>query len=90
LGNPVGGEFGAAQLDMKNEALARTGSPADDQVGKLLADMTLARLKRRAAARDAKPDFADHPQAGDDACHRSRCADHARGCFRRAFAAGSG
>jgi type IV secretion system protein VirB10 len=27
----------------------------------LLADMTLARLKRRAAARDAKPDFGDHP-----------------------------
>jgi len=59
LGNPVGGEFGAAQLDMKNDALARTGTTADDPVGKLLADMTLARLKRRAAARDAKPDFGD-------------------------------
>jgi type IV secretion system protein VirB10 len=60
LGNPIGGEFGAAQLDMKSDALARTGTAADDPVGKLLADMTLARLKRRAAARDAKPDFGDH------------------------------
>jgi len=59
LGNPIGGEFGAAQLDMKSEAIARTGTAADDPVGKLLADMTLARLKRRAAARDAKPDFGD-------------------------------
>ena len=63
LGNPVGGEFGAAQLDMRNDALARTGTAADDPVGKLLADMTLARLKRRAAARDAKPDFGDHSPA---------------------------
>ena len=63
LGDPIGGEFGAAQLDMKNEAVARTGSAADDPIGKLLADMTLARVKRRAAARDAKPDFGDHSQA---------------------------
>lgn len=63
LGLPVGGEFGAAQLDMKNEALARTGTVQDDPVGKLLADMTLARLKRRAAARDAKPDFGDRSPA---------------------------
>ncbi|HEX3896002.1 MAG TPA: TrbI/VirB10 family protein [Rudaea sp.] len=61
LGSPIGGEFGAAQLDVRNEALARTGTAADDPVGKMLADMTLARLKRRAAARDAKPDFGDHP-----------------------------
>jgi type IV secretion system protein VirB10 len=60
LGNPIGGEFGAAQLDMNSDALARTGTAADDPVGKLLADMTLARLKRRAAARDAKPDFGEH------------------------------
>jgi type IV secretion system protein VirB10 len=63
LGDPIGGEFGAAQLDMRSEAAARTGTVADDPVGKMLADMTLARLKRRAAARDAKPDFGDHPPA---------------------------
>jgi type IV secretion system protein VirB10 len=61
LRNPIGGEFGAAQLDVHNEALARTETPTDDPLGKMLADMTLARLKRRAAARDAKPDFGDHP-----------------------------
>ena len=63
LGSPVGGEFGAAQVAMRNEAQARTGTVAEDPVGKLLADMTVARLKRRAAARDAKPDFGDHAQA---------------------------
>lgn len=63
LGAPIGGEFGAAQLDAKNEAAARASTANDDPVGKLLADMTLARLKRRAAARDAKPDFADHSPA---------------------------
>ncbi|MBS0513898.1 MAG: TrbI/VirB10 family protein [Proteobacteria bacterium] len=61
LGEPIGGEFGAAQLDVQNEAKARSTTAAGDPVGKLLADMTLARLKRRAAARDAKPDFGDHP-----------------------------
>lgn len=61
LGEPIGGEFGAAQLDVQNEAKARSTTANDDPVGKLLADMTLARLKRRAAARDAKPDFGDHP-----------------------------
>lgn len=61
LGEPIGGEFGAAQLDLQNEAKARNTNAGDDPVGKLLADMTLARLKRRAAARDAKPDFGDHP-----------------------------
>jgi type IV secretion system protein VirB10 len=61
LGEPIGGEFGAAQLDVQNEAKARSTTATDDPVGKLLADMTLARLKRRAAARDAKPDFGDHP-----------------------------
>jgi len=60
LGEPIGGEFGAAQLDMKSEALARTSTAADDPIGKMLTDMTLARIKRRAAARDAKPDFGDH------------------------------
>lgn len=59
LGEPIGGEFGAAQLDMRSEAKARSTTEADDPVGKLIADMTLARLKRRAAARDAKPDFGD-------------------------------
>ncbi len=61
LGEPIGGEFGAAQLDVQNEAKARSTTANDDPVGKLLADMTMARLKRRAAARDAKPDFGDHP-----------------------------
>lgn len=61
LGEPIGGEFGAAQLDVQNEAKARSTTVTDDPIGKLLADMTLARLKRRAAARDAKPDFGDHP-----------------------------
>jgi type IV secretion system protein TrbI len=60
LGAPISGEFGAAQLDVKNEAAARGSTTNDDPVGKLLADMTLARLKRRAAARDAKPDFGEH------------------------------
>lgn len=65
LGAPIGGEFGAAQLDAQNEAKARSTTAADDPVGKLLADMTLERLKRRAAARDAKPGFGDHaPTAG--------------------------
>ncbi|MBS0251573.1 MAG: hypothetical protein JSR78_10990, partial [Proteobacteria bacterium] len=63
LGEPIGGEFGAAQLDMQNEAKARNTTTADDPVGKLLTDMTLARLKRRAAARDAKLSFGDHPAA---------------------------
>lgn len=61
LGEPIGGEFGAAQRDVQNEAKARSTTANDDPVGKLLADMTLAWLKRRAAARDAKPDFGDHP-----------------------------
>jgi len=61
LGEPIGGEFGAAQLDAQNEAKARSTTATDDPVGKLLADMALARLKRRAAARDAKPNFGDHP-----------------------------
>ena len=61
LGEPIGGEFGAAQLDVQNDAKVRSTTAADDPVGKLLADMTLARLKRRAAARDAKPEFGDHP-----------------------------
>ncbi len=59
LGNPIGGEFGAAQVDVRSEAQARNGTVADDPVGKLLADMTVARLKRRAAARDVSPDFGD-------------------------------
>lgn len=63
LGRPVGGEFGAAQVEFRNDAAARTGTTADDPVGKLLADMTLARLKRRAAARDAKPQFDDSTSA---------------------------
>ncbi|HEX7934837.1 MAG TPA: TrbI/VirB10 family protein [Paraburkholderia sp.] len=63
LGAPIGGEFGAAQLDAQNEAKARSTTAADDPVGKLLADMTLERLKRRAAARDAKPNFGDHAPA---------------------------
>jgi type IV secretion system protein TrbI len=63
LGEPIGGEFGAAQLDAQNEAKARSMTATDDPVGKLLADMALARLKRRAAARDAKPDFGDHPSS---------------------------
>lgn len=67
LGEPIGGEFGAAQLDAQNEAKARSTMPADDPVGKLLADVTLARLKRRAAARDAKPDFGDHSSGAQPA-----------------------
>ncbi len=66
LGAPIGGEFGATQLDMKNEATARSSTVVEDPVGKLLADMTLARLKRRAAARDAKPDFGDHSSASSN------------------------
>ncbi|HMM57274.1 MAG TPA: TrbI/VirB10 family protein [Rudaea sp.] len=58
LGAPIAGEFGAAQIDMRNEAAARTGE-VQDPVAKALEDMTLARLKRRAAARDAKPQFGD-------------------------------
>jgi type IV secretion system protein VirB10 len=61
LGEPIGGEFGAAQLETQNDAKARGATVADDPVGKLLADMTLAQLKRRAAARDAKPEFGDRP-----------------------------
>lgn len=64
LGEPIGGEFGAAQLETQNDAKARSSTAADDPVGKLRADMTLARLKRRAAARDAKPEFGDHPGGG--------------------------
>ncbi len=64
LGAPIGGEFGAAQLDVKNEAAAKSTTAADDPVGKLLADMQLERLKRRAAARDAKPAFGDHAATG--------------------------
>jgi type IV secretion system protein TrbI len=59
LGAPIPGEFGAAQVDVQNEAAARAGPSADDPIGKALADMALTRLKRRAAARDAKPDFGD-------------------------------
>lgn len=58
LGAPIAGEFGAAQLDVRNDAAVRTGG-APDPVAKALEDMTLARLKRRAAARDAKPQFGD-------------------------------
>ena len=58
LGSPIAGEFGAAQLDARNEAAARTGVE-QDPVAKALADMELARLKRRAAARDARPQFGD-------------------------------
>jgi type IV secretion system protein VirB10 len=60
LDEPIGGEFGAAQLEVQNDAKVRSTTAADDPIGKLLADMTLARLKRRAAARDAKPEFGDH------------------------------
>jgi type IV secretion system protein TrbI len=63
LGSPIGGEFGAAQLQVQNEAAARAGTSTDDPIGKALADLALARLKRRAAARDAKPEFADRSSA---------------------------
>lgn len=64
LGRPIGGEFGAAQVQTHNELAARTGTAADEPIGKALADLALARLKRRAAARDAKPEFADHSPNG--------------------------
>lgn len=60
LGAPIAGEFGAAQLEVRNDAAVKGATMADDPVGKLLADMRLERLKRRAAARDAKPGFGDH------------------------------
>ncbi|MCE7949657.1 MAG: TrbI/VirB10 family protein [Xanthomonadales bacterium PRO7] len=62
LGAPIAGEFGVAQLDVRNEAAARTGE-AQDPIAKALVDMELARMKRRAAARDAKPQFGDTSMA---------------------------